>query len=51
MSPLLAAWICWAIVGLSPVVGKFSVGLISPALLVFLGTLLGVLYFIPWMTR
>ncbi len=51
MTPLLAAWVCWAIVGLSPVAGKFSVGVISPALLVFLGTLLGVLYFTPWITK
>ena len=50
-SPLTAAWICWAIVGLSPVMGKYSVGLISPAVLVFLGTLLGVLYFAPWITK
>ena len=50
-SPLSAAWICWAIVGLSPVVGKYAVGIVSPALLVFLGTLLGVLYFTPWITK
>ena len=50
-SPLTAAWVCWAIVGLSPIAGKFSVGVISPALLVFLGTLIGVLYFTPWVTR
>ena len=31
--------------------GKYSVGLISPAVLVFLGTLLGVLYFTPWITK
>lgn len=51
MSPLAAAWICWAIVGLSPVAGKYAVGVISPALLVFLGTLIGVLYFTPWVTK
>ncbi len=50
-TPLAAAWICWAIVGLSPVAGKYAVGVISPALLVFLGTLIGVLYFAPWMTK
>ena len=50
-SPLLAAWICWAIVGLSPIMGKYSVSVISPALLVFLGTILGVFYFAPWITR
>ena len=51
MSPLTAAWICWAIVGFSPIAGKFAAGLISPAVLVFLGTLMGVLYFTPWITR
>lgn len=51
MSPLTAAWICWAIVGLSPVAGKFAAGIISPALLVFLGTLLGIIYFTPWVTK
>ncbi|MBP3513261.1 MAG: DMT family transporter [Elusimicrobiaceae bacterium] len=50
-SPLAAAWVCWAIVGLSPVAGKYAVGVISPALLVFLGTLIGVLYFTPWITK
>lgn len=49
-SALSAAWICWALVGLSPIMGKYAVGLISPAVLVFLGTLLGVLYFTPWIT-
>ncbi len=51
MSPLTAAWICWAIVGLSPIAGKFAVGIISPVLLVFLGTLIGILYFTPWITK
>lgn len=50
-SPLSAAWICWAIVGLSPIMGKYAAGRISPAVLVFLGTLLGVLYFAPWITK
>lgn len=50
-SPLLAAWICWAIVGLSPIMGKYSVPVISPTLLVFLGTILGVLYFTPWISQ
>ncbi len=50
-SPLTAAWICWAIVGLSPIMGKYAVGLISPVVLVFLGTLLGILYFAPWITK
>ena len=51
MSPLTAAWICWAIVGVSPIAGKLAVGVISPVLLVLLGTLLGVLYFTPWVTK
>lgn len=50
-SALSAAWICWAIVGLSPIMGKYAAGLISPAVLVFLGTLLGVFYFAPWVTK
>lgn len=50
-SPLAAAWICWAIVGLSPIMGKYAVGVISPVLLVFLGTLIGILYFTPWVTH
>ena len=50
-SPLTAAWICWAIVGFSPIAGKYAVGVISPVLLVFLGTLIGVLYFTPWITQ
>ncbi len=50
-SALSAAWICWALVGLSPIMGKYAAGLISPAVLVFLGTLLGVLYFTPWVTK
>lgn len=50
-SPLAAAWVCWAIVGLSPIAGKYAVGVISPVLLVFLGTLIGVLYFLPWITK
>ena len=51
MHPLTAAWVCWAIVGMSPVAGKFAVGVISPALLVLLGTLIGVVYFTPWVTK
>lgn len=51
MHPLTAAWVCWAIVGMSPVAGKFAVGVISPALLVLLGTLIGILYFTPWVTK
>ena len=51
MTPLAAAWICWAIVGISPIAGKYAVGVISPVLLVFLGTILGVLYFAPWIIK
>ena len=51
MNPLFAAWVCWAIVGISPIAGKYAVGLVSPALLVFFGTLIGVLYFAPWITK
>ncbi len=50
-SALTAAWICWALVGLSPIMGKYAAGLISPAVLVLLGTLLGVVYFTPWVTK
>ena len=51
MNPLAATWLCWAIIGLSPIAGKYAVGIISPALLVFLGTLIGVIYFAPWVTK
>lgn len=51
MNPLAATWLCWAIIGLSPIAGKYAVGVISPALLVFLGTLIGVFYFAPWVTK
>ena len=51
MNPLAATWLCWAIIGLSPIAGKYAVGVISPVLLVFLGTLIGVLYFTPWITK
>ena len=51
MHPLLAAWLCWAIVGLSPIAGHYAVGVINPVLLSFLGTLLAVVFFTPWLTR
>ena len=51
MNPLLAAWLCWAIVGLSPIAGHYAVGVINPVLLSFLGTLLAVIFFAPWLTR
>ncbi len=51
MNPLLAAWLCWAIVGLSPIAGHYAVGIVNPVLLSFLGTILAVLYFTPWITK
>ena len=51
MNPLAATWLCWAIIGLSPIAGKYAVGVISPVLLVLLGKLIGVLYFTPWITK
>ena len=47
LSPLGAAWICWAIVGLSPIVGKYAVGVINPPLLVFLGAVIGSFILFP----
>ncbi len=51
MNPLLATWLCWAIVGASPIAGRYAVGIISPVLLVFLGTLTAIAFFAPWLTR
>ena len=51
MNPLLAAWLCWAIIGLSPIAGHYAVGVINPVLLSFLGTILAVLFFVPYLTR
>ncbi len=51
MNPLLAAWLCWAIVGLSPIAGHYAVGVLNPVLLSFLGTILAVAYFTPWVTQ
>lgn len=51
LSPLGAAWICWAIVGFSPLIGKWASGKISPVLLVFLGSCLGIIYFLPWIFK
>lgn len=51
MNPLAAVWLCWAIIGLSPIAGRYAVGVISPALLVFLGTVLAICFFAPWLTR
>ena len=51
MNPLLAVWLCWAIVGASPIAGRYAVGIVSPVLLVFLGTLAAVAFFAPWLTR
>lgn len=51
MHPLFAAWLCWAIVGLSPIAGHYAVGVMNPVLLSFLGTLLAVAFFAPWLTQ
>ncbi len=51
MNPLIAAWLCWAIIGLSPIVGHFAAAMIHPVLLVFLGTLLACAYFAPWLSK
>lgn len=51
MNPLLAVWLCWAIVGFSPIAGRYAVGVVSPALLVLLGTLVAVAFFAPGLTR
>ncbi len=51
MNPLLATWLCWAIVGASPIAGRYAVGVISPVLLVFLGTLTAIAFFAPWLTH
>ena len=51
MNPLLAAWLCWAIVGLSPIAGHYAVNVINPVLLSFLGTILAVIFFEPWITQ
>ena len=51
MNPLLAAWLCWAVVGLSPVVGHYAAPVIHPVLLVFLGTLLACVSFVPYLTK
>ena len=50
MNPLLAAWLCWAIVGLSPIAGHYAAAVINPVLLSLLATLLAVAFFAPWLT-
>ena len=50
-SPLAAAWICWAIVGASPIVGKYADGIINPALLVFVGSLICTLFLLPFVIK
>lgn len=47
LSPLSAAWICWAIVGISPIVGKYAQNRINPILLVLLGAIIGILFLLP----
>lgn len=51
MNPLLAAWLCWAIVGFSPIAGRYAVGVVSPVLLVFLGVIAAICFFAPWLTK
>lgn len=51
MNPLGAAWSCWAIVGLSPIIGRYAAPVIHPVLLVVLGTLLACGCFAPWLTQ
>lgn len=51
MNPLLAAWLCWAVIGFSSVVGKYAADVISPALLVFLGCLAALALMSPWLSR
>ncbi len=51
MKALSAIWFCWAIIGLSPIAGRYAVGVINPALLVLLATLLAILFFAPWLIR
>lgn len=49
--PLWAIWLCWGIIGLSPIVGHYSTHVISPVLLVFLATLISCLFFIPCLLK
>ncbi len=51
MNPLLAAWLCWAIIGFSPIIGRYATPVIHPVLLVFLGTLLACGCFAPWICQ
>lgn len=51
MNPLLAVWLCWAIIGFSPIAGRYAVGVISPSLLVFAGTIVAVACFAPWLSK
>jgi len=51
MNPLIAAWLCWAIIGLSPIVGHFAAAMIHPVLLVFLGTVLACASLTPWLSK
>ena len=51
MNPLLAAWLCWAVIGFSSVVGKYAASVVSPALLVFLGCLTALVFLSPWLSK
>ncbi len=51
MSGLSALWLCCIIVAFSPVMGKMSVGVVAPVLLVFLSTLAAIAFFTPWIIK
>ena len=51
MSGLTALWLCTIIVAFSPVMGKMSVGVVSPALLVLMGSVLASAFFTPWLLK
>ncbi|MBR3604282.1 MAG: DMT family transporter [Elusimicrobiaceae bacterium] len=51
MNPLLAAWLCWGIIGISPIAGHYAATVINPVLLVFCATLLACLSFTPYLNK
>ncbi|MGB2579954.1 drug/metabolite transporter (DMT)-like permease [Elusimicrobium simillimum] len=51
MSPLAALWINCVATALWPIAGKAGGQYITPALLVFLASIISVLYFSPWLTK
>ncbi len=48
LNPALSIWLCTIIVGFSSVVGRFSLPYISPVALVAAGSVLAVLFFLPY---